>query len=187
MKIYLTGSTGFIGSHLSIQLLKLSHIVFAPIRNLKLSQKNIQNTSQSNYLLTNFFSQDCGMKRPIEFATTQPNINFTGGALGIGANGIHYLDLLFFLYNAKKAKIAYATIEPETIESGRGSSFKDFGGLIVLEFEDESGKYLGRGTLSLSSTSSVFGGWEIIGSNGRIRINELENQRVDIIRDEKRR
>jgi len=41
MKIYLTGSTGFIGSHLSIQLLKLSHIVFAPIRNLKLSQKNI--------------------------------------------------------------------------------------------------------------------------------------------------
>ena len=41
MKIYLTGSTGFIGNHLSIQLLKLSHIVFAPIRNLKLSQKNI--------------------------------------------------------------------------------------------------------------------------------------------------
>ena len=113
------------------------------------------------------------------------NINFTGGALGIGANGIHYLDLLFFLYSTTKAKIAYATIEPETIQSGRGPNFKDFGGLIVLEFEDESGKYLGRGTLSLSSTSSVFGGWEIIGSNGRIRINELENQRVDIIRDEK--
>ena len=113
------------------------------------------------------------------------NINFTGGALGIGANGIHYLDLLFFLYSAKKAKIEYATIEPETIESGRGSSFKDFGGLIVLEFEDEFGEYLGRGTLSLSATSSVFGGWEIIGSHGRIRINELENTRVDIIRDEK--
>ena len=41
-----------------------------------LSQKNVQNVSASNYLLTNFFSQDCGMKRPIEFATSQPNINF---------------------------------------------------------------------------------------------------------------
>ena len=44
-----------------------------------LSERNLQNVSQSNYLLTNFFSQDCAMKRPIEFATTQPNINYTGG------------------------------------------------------------------------------------------------------------
>ena len=44
-----------------------------------ISERNLQNVSQSNYLLTNFFSQDCAMKRPIEFATTQPNINYTGG------------------------------------------------------------------------------------------------------------
>ena len=43
-----------------------------------LSQRNIQNTQSANYLLTNFFVQDCGMKRPIEFATSQPNINFKG-------------------------------------------------------------------------------------------------------------
>ena len=40
MKIYLTGSTGFIGKHLVHQLLNLSHNVFAPIRNFKFSQKN---------------------------------------------------------------------------------------------------------------------------------------------------
>jgi hypothetical protein len=34
-----------------------------------LSQRNVQNTAQSNYLLTNFFSQDCGMKRPIGFSS----------------------------------------------------------------------------------------------------------------------
>ena len=33
------------------------------------------------------------------------NISFTGGSLGIGANGIHYLDLLYFLYDAYDAKI----------------------------------------------------------------------------------
>ena len=51
-----------------------------------ISERNLQNVSQSNYLLTNFFSQDCAMKRPIEFATTQPNINYTGG-YQVGAGG----------------------------------------------------------------------------------------------------
>jgi predicted dehydrogenase len=113
------------------------------------------------------------------------NISFTGGSLGIGANGIHYLDLLYFLFDADEAKIVYSAIEPETLSSGRGIEFKDFGGLIVLEFFNKSASYLGRGILSLSSTSSVFGGWDIVGSHGRIRINELESSRVDILRDEK--
>ena len=53
--------------------------------NCGLSQRNIQNVSQSNYLLTNFFAEDCGMKRPIEFATSQPNINFSGShQMGVG-------------------------------------------------------------------------------------------------------
>lgn len=40
MKIYLTGSTGFIGTHLITQLLNLSHNVYAPIRNFKFNQTN---------------------------------------------------------------------------------------------------------------------------------------------------
>jgi hypothetical protein len=51
-----------------------------------LGQRGIQNVEASNYMLQNFFSDDCTMKRPIEFATSQPNINFTGGHQ-VGAGG----------------------------------------------------------------------------------------------------
>jgi hypothetical protein len=34
-----------------------------------LGQRGIQNVEASNYMLQNFFSDDCTMKRPIEFAT----------------------------------------------------------------------------------------------------------------------
>ena len=51
-----------------------------------LGQRSIQNSEASSYMLQNFFSNDCSMKRPIEFATSQPNINFTGGHQ-VGAGG----------------------------------------------------------------------------------------------------
>ena len=51
-----------------------------------LGQRSIQNAESSSYMLQNFFSNDCSMKRPIEFATSQPNINFTGGHQ-VGAGG----------------------------------------------------------------------------------------------------
>ena len=51
-----------------------------------LGQRGIQNTEAASYMLQNFFSDDCTMKRPIEFATSQPNINFTGGH-HVGAGG----------------------------------------------------------------------------------------------------
>ena len=37
-------------------------------------------------MLNNFFSQDCNMSRPIEFATSQPNVFFKGGNQ-VGAGG----------------------------------------------------------------------------------------------------
>lgn len=110
-------------------------------------------------------------------------INYSGGAIGIGANGIHYLDLLFFLLGAHTAELVAGEIEPQLIPSGRGPQFGDFGGWACVRFLDDKKKELGRALLSLSSTSTVFGGWEIIGSHGRIRINELEQQRVDILRN----
>lgn len=50
MKIYLTGSTGFIGTHLVIRLLRLSYHVLAPIRNFRFNQKNFH----KNLKLLNF-------------------------------------------------------------------------------------------------------------------------------------
>ena len=41
MRIFLTGSTGFIGSHLLTMLLNLSYEVLAPIRNSKISKNEI--------------------------------------------------------------------------------------------------------------------------------------------------
>ena len=44
-----------------------------------LSQKNVQNINAGNYMVQNFFSSDCTMARPIEFATSQPGIFYEGG------------------------------------------------------------------------------------------------------------
>ncbi len=53
-----------------------------------LSQRNVQNAGAANYLLTNFRPQ-CPMGDAVEFATSQPNINFTGShQVGIGGCNI---------------------------------------------------------------------------------------------------
>ena len=39
------------------------------------SEKDIQNTHFGTYTTQNYFSQHCGMKQPISFATQQPNNN----------------------------------------------------------------------------------------------------------------
>jgi hypothetical protein len=50
-----------------------------------LSQRNVQNTKGSNYLLTSYYANECGMQKPIEFATSQPNVNFSGShQMGLG-------------------------------------------------------------------------------------------------------
>lgn len=51
-----------------------------------LDQNHIQNVNASNYLLQNYFSNDCSMKKPIELATMQPGILYNGGH-GSGAGG----------------------------------------------------------------------------------------------------
>jgi hypothetical protein len=52
-----------------------------------LGQRSIQNTDASNYMLQNFFSNDCSMKRPIEFATSQPSVHPVGaGGCNIDEN-----------------------------------------------------------------------------------------------------
>lgn len=49
-------------------------------------QNTIQNINASNYLLQNYFINDCSMKQPIALATTQPGIMYNGGN-GSGAGG----------------------------------------------------------------------------------------------------
>ena len=91
-----------------------------------LSQRNIQNTQSSNYALKSFFAQDCGMARPIEFATNQPNVFYNGshqvglGGCNIDANS----DLLIGTINTHpKCRISLFERPFATVPYlGRGSS-----------------------------------------------------------------
>ncbi len=113
----------------------------------------------------------------------EKTITINTGTIGIGANGIHYLDFLFYLLEADNAKIINAEIQNELITSGRGENFSDFGGWAIIKFFREN-KYQGKALLSFNSNSSVFGAWEIVGTHGRINFNEVEQKRIDVLRNE---
>ena len=54
-----------------------------------LSQRNLQNVKGSSYLLTSFYADQCGMQKPIEFATNQPNVFYNGShQVGLGGCNI---------------------------------------------------------------------------------------------------
>lgn len=108
-------------------------------------------------------------------------ITVNTGTLGIGANGIHYLDLLYFLLDADEAKIIVAKIDDNIIPSGRGANFCDFGGWSVIEFY-KNNVLIGTAILSLSSTSTVFGSWDIVAPHGKIYLNEVEQKRINTFR-----
>lgn len=110
-------------------------------------------------------------------------ISVNTGAIGIGANGIHLLDMCFFLFDADRATIVASEIEEIVIPSGRGPQFNDFGGWSVIKFY-KNDEYQGKLLLSISATSTPFGPIEIIGSHGRIHYDEVRETRIDSLRNE---
>jgi predicted dehydrogenase len=108
-------------------------------------------------------------------------ITVNTGTVGIGANGIHYLDLLFYLLNADTAQILHGEIDQQVIASGRGAQFSDFGGVATIRFS-KNNEVAGTVFLSLSSRSTVYGGWDIVGTHGRIVLDEVLGRRTDFIR-----
>lgn len=106
-------------------------------------------------------------------------ISINTGTVGIGANGIHYIDLIKYLTDAKQIKIVSASIDDNTIPSGRGPQFSDFGGFAVLDYLDNDGDKLARVHLILGSNSTALGPWEIVGQHGRILIDEFEQTRFN--------
>ena len=50
-----------------------------------ISERDVQNKNFSKYQTQSYFAQDCGMSKPIHFATQQPNIFYNGShQMGIG-------------------------------------------------------------------------------------------------------
>ncbi len=110
-------------------------------------------------------------------------ISINTGSIGIGANGIHYLDMLYFLFDADAAKIVAGEIEKQALPSGRGPEYGDFGGWCTIKFFKDN-QEVGRAHLSITAQSSVFGGWDIIAPYGHIIVDEIAQKRVDTIRNE---
>ena len=50
-----------------------------------ISEKEVQNQNFGNYNVQSYFLQNCGMKKPISFATSQPNVFYNGShTVGLG-------------------------------------------------------------------------------------------------------
>ena len=57
--------------------------------NCGLTERNILNSDHANWMLTNYFQNDCGMKKGLDFALSAPNINYTGShQVGLGGCNI---------------------------------------------------------------------------------------------------
>ncbi|MGB4774083.1 MAG: Gfo/Idh/MocA family oxidoreductase [Daejeonella sp.] len=110
-------------------------------------------------------------------------ISINTGSIGIGANGIHYLDMLYFLLDADDAEVVAGEIEKQALPSGRGPEYGDFGGWCTIKFFKNE-KEVGRAHLSITAQSSVFGGWDIVAPFGHVTIDEIQQQRIDTLRKE---
>jgi Predicted dehydrogenases and related proteins len=110
-------------------------------------------------------------------------ITLNTGSLGIGCNGIHFLDFLFYILDADKAELVHAEVDNTLIQSGRGANFCDFGGWAIINYS-KNDIILGKTFLSMSAKSSVFGGWEIVAPYGSISIDEITQKRINICRKE---
>lgn len=91
------------------------------------------------------------IKKIFEYCSREHEFTMTvnGGAIGLGCNGIHYIDNFIFFSNNQIPKVKWVKISDVIVKSGRGEEFSDFGGNFILETS--------KGTLmaSISSNSST--------------------------------
>jgi predicted dehydrogenase len=79
----------------------------------------------------------------------QVAMTLCGGALGLGCNGIHFLDLFEFLCPGHETRAVLCQLDLAPVASGRGTEYADYGGHFALERGPH--RFLG----SLSSESSA--------------------------------
>ena len=69
-----------------------------------MTQDLLQNNSNVDYMLKNYYVQDCTMRKPIEFATSQVNVNFSaagGGGKNCGLGGCNINESNTLAYGAQ--------------------------------------------------------------------------------------
>ena len=79
-----------------------SNYVFDNLTNIRddkcgLSQRNVQNMKVGSYLTTSFFNNDCTMQNPINLATSQPGVFYSGSSqMAIGGCNVDDNTKLLF-------------------------------------------------------------------------------------------
>lgn len=69
-------------------------------------------------------------------------INVSSGAMGLGCNGVHWIDFARFLAGDAQGRLLFGEIESTPIASGRGRQFRDYGGRGAFAFDDGSRLFL---------------------------------------------
>ena len=65
-----------------------------------------------------------------------------GGAYGIACNGLHWIDLGLYLDGGGGGRLVHGRLDDESIGSGRGPGFADFGGTALYELAGGSRVYV---------------------------------------------
>ena len=106
------------------------------------------------------------------------DVAISTGTIGIGANGIHYIDLMRFLFDADTIEFVAGEIDEQIIPSGRGPQFCDFGGWCVLNYK-AGNKVKARVHFSLGTHSTSLGTMNFTFPHARVIIDEFEQKRYN--------
>ena len=105
-------------------------------------------------------------------------VTVSTGTIGIGANGIHYIDLMRFLFDADTIEFVAGEIDEQIIPSGRGPQFCDFGGWCVLKYKKGS-EVKAKVHFSLSAHSTSLGTMNFTFPHARVIVDEFEQKRYN--------
>jgi predicted dehydrogenase len=94
------------------------------------------------------------------------SIVISAGAIGLGCNGIHFIDLANHLFQAEPVDV-YANLQLDSIPSPRGAQFMDHSGTLVVRYP-QNREFI----LHLRSDSSVGCNITLIHPHGKIQILE---------------
>jgi predicted dehydrogenase len=98
-------------------------------------------------------------------------ISVSSGAMGLGVNGVHWIDFAVHLTGADEGKLMFGEIDEALIRSGRGPSFRDYGGRGVFAFPDGS-----RLILSCAAASSAPTMMSIVGPSTHWIVDQHTDQ-----------
>ena len=93
------------------------------------------------------------------------SVIISAGAIGLGCNGIHFIDLANHLFQADPVEI-YANLHIDSVSSPRGAQFKDHSGTILVQYPN------GEFILNMRADSSVGCNVTLMYEHGKIQILE---------------